>query len=1005
MLNLFRQARQSRAAQYPAQSNKHVRKTALASFTRAAIAAVGQNYVVDNTGRYIAVFRLLGSDFGVVDEYTLGSHLKVLQGYLERTADPIQRISASYLQPLNPYLAYLKECTEAAQQYIPHLVAPLTELHDYMTVARDRFQARLGADYWVVTYQPKGNNPLRIPGVGLPGGARQNGETDLGQQDQGLLARLQRFQKAAQARAVRELDEHCALFFMALKRAEIKAQRLEGSELAALFEASWQGNLFDPAALRQSLTQPLTPEDMTAMIRTPIGFMELTSTWARTSSGYVRSWYVRDFAGLLSPDMMNWLSQEPGVRVVQFCEQMPMVEARRVLRLNRTIASSERYMRPQGDIPDYDWLAKAQSNDEVRQALSFRGEPVFRYRAIIQQWAESEEELEERSRGLLLSLRDRAQLVVHQATFRQDDALFSCLPLGRCRIEKPERNMDAKSLARLLYPSARDPLQPQGVWLGMALPSKLMVTMDLFALQNPVVELVGIMGSGKSVTQKFLLTQLIAQGYPGFVLDGAREYISTVEALNGTIIRLGSVHGPGFNPVHFDPLDESEEGDPFVVGQALFLDWVEAALHPLSDIEKSVVGEAYLRALENAGIIREDRDTWEKPRPLLSHIYEALMEEPGDPDMGHENPQIVARRIALALKPFALGVYAPLFNRPDQLSLGNEQLVCFDVYDVPDRLRLPFIHQLLAFVQRQTLRRYRYRGSVIVLDEGHLLLHDERSARILEHLVRNGRKAGQLMLFTQHTHTDSQRNRSAQLAHKTAGATLVFRINRQDVDTLNDLHLSPLEKRIVVEQNEGECLLVAPEGHIRLKVLIPPAWYPRFTTKPGEVLGQLKAKAEQEPAQLPPAPAPSGLAGQPTPAAIPAPSISPAIPASPMPAAIPAAPIPPGRPAMPMPTASVVPPAPTTQSAPEPAAPASLPGEASGLHRRIPGSTRPDPATTSWENTLVGASQIAPEWLQAETPVNRSPADVSFEGALEQSQGGTLRLVWSKDFSDEGGGA
>ncbi|HEX6779089.1 MAG TPA: hypothetical protein VF099_12855, partial [Ktedonobacterales bacterium] len=530
MLNHFRQARGSLTTQQTTQPNKRVRRMSIASQTRAAIKAVGQNFVIDSGGRYVAIFRLLGSDFGVVDAQTMASHLKALQGYLERTNTPIQRISASYLQPLDPYLAYLEMCFGAAQQYIPHLMEPLKELADYMVLARERFQARLGADAWVITYLPQGSGRLRLPGSGASPAAsekdklwRANADQS---QDTGLFARLQRAQQAAHERALRELEEHCTLFSLALKRAEIRGQRLRGQELVEIFNTSWGGSFASPPPDAQEGAAPsLSQEAMAQLIRSPAGLMECTSSWARTAEGYVRSWYLRDFAGLLSPEIMSWLAQEPGVRVLQFCEQMPLVEARRILRINRTITSSERYMRPQGDIPDYDWMAKTQGNDEIRQALAFRGDPVFHYRAIIQQWAASEEELEERSRGLLLSLRDRAQLVVHQATFRQDDALLSGLPLGYCRIEKPERNLDAPSLARLLYPSARDPLQPQGIWLGMALPSKLLVTMDLFALQNPVVELVGIMGSGKSVTQKFLLTQLIAQGYPGFVLDGAREYI------------------------------------------------------------------------------------------------------------------------------------------------------------------------------------------------------------------------------------------------------------------------------------------------------------------------------------------------------------------------------------------------------------------------------------------------------------------------------------------------
>lgn len=966
MLTRFTRNRKPRSSQSSRQRPRLVRRQSITEQARAAIASVGQNYVVDSEGCYSTVFRLRGSDVGVVDEQVLASRLKSLTTYLQRTPGLIQRISSSYLQPLDPYLAYLSGVALVMLQQAPHLFEPLQELAVFMEDARDRFQARLGEDYWVVTYSShgsfvgwRGQRGNRSSAAQRNAAAQVEAEEPLGG---GLRGRLQRMQQAARARALAELDEHCALLVSTLQRAEIQAERLSGPELAALFTASW-GRILKPLPSDEDGAGDLAPAELESLIRTPPGVVELTSRWACTSDGgYVRSWYIRDFGERITSGMISRLAQMPGIRVLQYCEQVPPTEARRVLRLNRTITTSEQYLRPQRDIPDYDWAAKVQSNDEVRAGISFRGDAVFRYRALIQQWASSEEELEERSHAFVLDVQDHAQIVAHQATFRQDDALVSGLPLGHCRLRKPERNMNTDSLACLFYPGPRDPLQPEGVWLGMALPSRLMVTMDLFKLQNPVVELVGIMGSGKSMTQKFLLTQLIAQGYPGFVLDGAREYISTVEALEGRVVRLGSVHGPGFNPVHFDPLDESEEGDPFIVGQALFLDWVEAALHPLSDIEKTVTGEAYMRALETKGIQRDDRTTWEQPRPLLSDVYAALFEEPGDQEMGYDNPQVVARRLALALKPFALGVYAPLFNRPDQFVLGSEQLICFDVYDVPDRLRLAFVHQLLAFIQRQTLRRYRYLGSVVVLDEGHLLLHDERSAQILEHLVRNGRKAGQLMMFTQHTHSDSQRNRSAQLAHKTAGATLVFRINRQDVATLDDLHLSDLEKQIVVEQGEGECLLVAPSGHLQLKVLIPPTWYARFTTKPAEVLDQQRpAAADQQ-------------------------SIAETLNALAL---------------TPMPENGVEPP-PPARAASEETRPASPP------QMSIEVTDHLDKAT--WEKSLVGATQVASEWLLRAEASRLGEMQSAAKEAAPDLQPVTLQIVWSQpaqsvESNNDGGSA
>lgn len=776
--------------------------------------------LVGKHGQLCAVFRLLGSDPGVTDLDTLKARLASLASYLVTSqTTTMQRQSASYLQPLDDYLAFLQHHQAQREHAAPLLAERLEDVAEALIGARDAYQARLGADYWVLAYQPSVGERL---GAFWP-----------------------RTRRKASVPGQAALEERCRLLAAALARAGIVAERVRGTALAALCNSAWDGT-FAPTLAVSTEGTDLDPTTLAAWAREPEGELTLTTRQAAVHGSLVRSWYLCDVTGSVDETLVSSLAALPGVRVLQFWERMEMDEARRILRWNRLVTNAEQYLRPSGDVEDYDWQAKAQENDQHRARLAFWGEPIFRYRLVLQQWASSQEDLEERAETLELRLKDRAQLVVHPATFQQRESLEAGLPLGQCPFTPPARNLNAACLARLAYPAAADPLQPEGVWLGMALPSRLQVTRDLFALQNPVVELIGPMGSGKSMAQKFLLAQLIAQGYPGFVLDATGEYTATIQLLGGTILTLGTPGHAGLNPVHFDPADALDGDDPCVAGQTQFLDWVSAALHPLSELERSILGDAYDRALTQAGILASDTRTWDRPAPLLSDIYAALSLEPDEPDMGADNPHVLAKKLARALKPFALERYAALFNHADQLALGQEQLVCFDVHAIPKPFRLAFLQPLLAHIERQALRRHRYQGCVLVVDEGHLYLRDERSALFLEWLLRDGRKAKLLTLLTMHTGADSQRTDAADLAHKTAGATLLFRVNRQDLATCENLHLSALEQQLVVEQQVGECLFLTPEERLQLKILVPPAWYPAFTTKPDEVRALHLAAAEPD---------------------------------------------------------------------------------------------------------------------------------------------------------------
>jgi hypothetical protein len=771
----------------------------------------------DRQGRAIAALQLQGIDLALTEASERVRRLAALYRSLERTPDPMMRITTSQPQPLASYLDWLEPLYRFQASTAPPLARPLAQVAQAMDTCAASGQARIGLDYWVLTH-PFGLVDWR------PGQGRQ----------------------ATLARLGLALDHRCAALLSALARAGIPARRLPGDELAALCLASWR----HPALPLPDLAG-LSEEERGERVRQPEGALLIGAQTIQTESGFVRSWYTQDFDEALAPDVWVALAREPGVRVLQFWEQIPPSQIKRTLKFNRTVQHSSRYLRPASDVRDFDAEALMQVADAQHARIAFQHERVFRYHALLQLWAESLEALDAHARALKRRWED-AGLRLHPARVRQQEALVSGLPIARCLLEQPERNLDAWSLAQLIAPGPRDPLSSKGIWLGAEARSGLLLTQDLFALQNPVVELTGRMGSGKSMTQKSFLTQYAAQGYPCFVVDGAsHEYTPVVEALGGIVLPLGRADGAAFNPVAFDAADAKHEGDPFLSGQTRFLDWLEAALRPLSDLEQVVIGDAYQRALAAAGIARADPDTWDRPPPLLGQVWAALLEEPAaDPELSgtRHDARLCALALARLLKPLTEGIAGALFNRPTDVQVTEAPVVCFDLFDVPDRLRLPMFQQVLSYIGRQTLRRYRYSGSVVVLDEAHLLLEDERSARSLEQLVRSGRKARQLIVFTQHTYADSALNRSAQLAHRTAGATLIFHTTPQDEATLSDLKLTPEEKRLItaLDLPEGACLFLGPAGRLHLQIDIPPSWYERFTTQPTEVLAREHARKGHE---------------------------------------------------------------------------------------------------------------------------------------------------------------
>jgi hypothetical protein len=776
------------------------------------------DYLISRTGQGAAVVQLLGGDYALVEAKLLEGRLRALQRYLDESNTPMMRISSSRPQPLDRYAATLEPMIAQQRETAPHLAERLQDVLATMSDLAEQGQARIGVDYWVMTYQP-GLSEWR-PGQG-------------------------RAVSRAQMRA--GLDEQVARLLSALSRAGIQARRVVGTELAALSASAWQR----PEAPLALPPLEVDLDTLQAWITDPDETLLVAGDTIQASSGFVRSWYLQDFRGSLAAGLLLSLAHEPGMRVLQFWERVPPEQIKQTMKQNRVIEASLHYLRP-GGVRDYDDEARQLALEQQAARASFNKEQIYRYRALIQLWDTDLSRLEQRARVLeKVVFKDKGLVASTSPT--QDQALASGQPVATCLAPVPERNLNGPSLPYLVYPGPRDPLSKSGFWLGSTIPDGLLVTLDVHqALRTPVVFLVGQMGSGKSVALKSCLTQAASQGLPAIVIDAApqaHEYTRPVEALGGIVVPLGQAGGVSFNPVYFDP---ASHADPFVQGQSVFLDWFEIAVRPFSEhgIERTVLERAYQRALATAKLFSDDRTSWTRPTPLLEDIQAALYAEMGreasrDVLKGtKEDPQFVAHTLAFLLEPFVSGYYAPLFNRPTTLPPEKAQVVCFDLADVPDRLRLPCFHLVTTYTGGAILDRWRFQRPVVFVDEGYQLLEDPRGARPVELWIRNARKASAGLFLSAHTAADSQLNRSAQLAQATAGATLLFHIEAQDEATVKAYRLSEAETALVTRPDfePGDCLLIAPSGRIPLHIDFPPTWYNDFTTRPDEVVALAEAE-------------------------------------------------------------------------------------------------------------------------------------------------------------------
>ncbi len=116
-----------------------------------------------------------------------------------------------------------------------------------------------------------------------------------------------------------------------------------------------------------------------------------------------------------------------------------------------------------------------------------------------------------------------------------------------------------------------------------------------------------------------------------------------------------------------DPQFESE--NPWRSAVESVAAFVEAILgRALESEEFTALVEAYQGTMERWGVTPDDRETWRRERmPLLGDLARTLLEAP--------SPE--ARKLARAIREYAVGIYSDLFNHRTTVDLSREPVVFF----------------------------------------------------------------------------------------------------------------------------------------------------------------------------------------------------------------------------------------------------------------------------------------------------------------------------------------
>lgn len=357
--------------------------------------------------------------------------------------------------------------------------------------------------------------------------------------------------------------------------------------------------------------------------------------------------------------------------------------------------------------------------------------------------AKNKEELESITETVQsIGKRHSCLIDVHQ--YKQREALNTALPIGVRQVETM-RTLLSQSLAALMPFNVQELQEPGGCYYGINQVSKNINVGNRKKLINGNGFVFGVPGSGKSFFCKMEMGNVFLSTEDDIILiDPQNEYFDVAYTFGGSVINLSTYTDHYVNPLHmnveeldlFDSKGMIREKSEFMLGLC-----EQCLCRPLEPKERSIIDRCV------RDLYREIARSKEKHVPIMSELYEMLKNQ----------KESLAKDVALALEVFVDGSLN-IFNHQTNVNMDNRFMV-YGIRDLgADLSPVSMLVMMEAIKQKITDNSKMGKATWLFIDEFHVLLNSEFSAKYLQQLWKKVRKQGGLCTGITQNITDLLQN-------------------------------------------------------------------------------------------------------------------------------------------------------------------------------------------------------------------------------------------------------
>lgn len=431
--------------------------------------------------------------------------------------------------------------------------------------------------------------------------------------------------------------------------------------------------------------------------------------------------------------------------------------------------------------------------DDMLTDLNSRNERLFMVTITIRNYATSEKK-SNLQLDMLKRVSQKNNCKLFNLDYLQEQAFGSFLPIGFNEVPI-ERALPTSATAVFIPFTIKDLFQVDGAYYGINSVSRNMIMADRFSLKNPNGLIFGTPGSGKSFSVKREIADRYFKTIADIIIaDPEGEYYPLVHHLGGQVLKISSNSSQHINPM--DVNIYANDIDDVIATKSDFIislcELVVGGKYGLTAEERSIIDLCTRNLYNNFFANNPSAETM----PVLSDLLNELQAQ-GE----------IALRVANSLEMYTNGSQN-LFNNRTNVDIQN-RIVCYDIKELGSQLKK--IAMLILQDQvwnRVSINRNLRKKTLYYIDEFHLLLRDEQTAKYSVEMWKRFRKWGGVP--TGITQNVKDLLTSPEIENILDNSDFIYMLNQSagDREILQEkLHISDEQIKFVTNSSRGKGLI------------------------------------------------------------------------------------------------------------------------------------------------------------------------------------------------------